>query len=160
MKIRNIVILVIGILVLTQVSFGAQVRKGSMLFTGQVAIFDDEHGHFGIGGNLEYGIARSFTLGGDVCIVTGDSNKKIDDTGLLLSPSFNYHFDISDKNLDVFVGGGFFMYFYFKGDPRMDLKGFGGIRYYFSPKWAGCFRLLVGGDGFGGALGVTYRVKK
>ena len=111
MKIRNLCFLLIFVVVLSQVGFGATgIRKGALLFTGQVGIFDEGHGIFAIGGNVEYGISRNFTLGGDVSLVTGDEHIDHSSGGMLVSPSVAYHFDIKNRDLDVFVGGGFFMY--------------------------------------------------
>jgi hypothetical protein len=155
MKLKYFCFFLLFVVVLVQLSSGASgIKKGSLLLTGQAAIFDEGINVFVLGGNVEYGISRNFTLGGDVGIVTGGDTSG----GLLVSPSIAYHFDIKDRYLDLFVGGGVFMYVFFEGNPELRMKVFGAARYYFSPKWAGCFRLFVGGDGFGGAVGVTYKV--
>ncbi len=156
MKVKYVFFLILLVIFFTQTVFGGNhIRKGSLLFTGEVAIFDEHHGIFALGGNTEYGISKNFTIGGDVCFVTMDNGPD----GLLLAPALNYYFNINERDLDVFVGGGFYMFTYFHGDPELRLNVHGGIHYYFSRKWAGTFRLIAGGSGFGGAVGATYRIK-
>ncbi len=153
MKFKTVFCLIL-VVALFQSAYGsAKFRKGSKIITGQVMSI---HHATGLGINFELGIARHISLGGDACIFwEGDGV-------LMISPDIAYHFDVKVRDLDVMAGLGPSMYIGLGGGSDFRFKIFGGARYYFSPRWAGYFKLHLdfGGEGsVGGAFGLSYRLK-
>jgi type 1 fimbria pilin len=130
----------------------AQFHKGDMLFTGEFAIF---YKTVCLGGNFEYFLTPNISVGGDL---VGTLNSP---TVMIASPDVAYHFDLKEKNIDVFAGAGPALAFQVRGSGGsvFGFKPFAGGRYFIKPKmaiYAKLMAFLASGSSFGASFGVTY----
>jgi len=132
----------------------AQFRKGDKLFTGQFAVF---YRTVCLGGNFEYFLTPNISVGGDL---VGTLNSP---TVMIASPDVAYHFNLKEKNIDVFAGAGPALAFQVRGSggTSFGFKPFAGGRYYIKPNiaiYAKVMAFLASGSSFGAAFGATFRL--
>jgi hypothetical protein len=130
----------------------AQFRKGNMLFTGEFAVF---YKTVCLGGNFEYFLTPNISVGGDL---VGTLNSP---TVMIASPDVAYHFNLKEKNIDVFAGAGPALAFQVRGSggTSFGFKPFAGGRYFIKPNlaiYAKVLAFLASGSSFGASFGVTY----
>lgn len=132
----------------------AQFRKGSMLFTGEFSIF---YKTICLGGNFEYFLTPNLSIGGDL-VGTLDSP-----TVMIASPDVTYHFNLKEKNIDVFAGAGPVLAFQVRGSggTAFGFKPFAGGRYFIKPNlalYAKVQAYIGSGSSIGAAFGMTFRL--
>ncbi|MCX6558177.1 MAG: hypothetical protein NTW95_12245 [Candidatus Aminicenantes bacterium] len=130
----------------------AQFHKGEMLFTGEFAVF---YKTVCLGGNFEYFLTPNISVGGDL---VGTLNSP---TVMIASPDVAYHFNLKEKNIDVFAGAGPALAFQVRGEggTSFGFKPFAGGRYYIKPNiaiYAKVLAFLASGSSIGASFGVTY----
>jgi hypothetical protein len=129
-------------------------NKGDMLFTGEFSVF---YKTVCLGGNFEYFLTPNISLGGDL---VGTLNSP---TVLIASPDVAYHFNLKEKNIDVFAGAGPALAIQVRGSggTAFGFKPFAGGRYFIKPKIAIYAKILAyigSGSSFGAAFGATFRL--
>ena len=163
MKLKNIVMPIVLAMLMVSTAFAAyhkkpvrrdavQFHKGDMLFTGEFSVF---YKTVCLGGNFEYFLTPNISVGGDLVGTLSSP------TVMIASPDVTYHFNLKEKNLDVFAGAGPALAFQMRGSggTGFGFKPFAGGRYFIKPKLAIYAKLqafLASGSSIGASFGVTY----
>jgi hypothetical protein len=129
-------------------------HKGNMLFTGEFSVF---YKTVCLGGNFEYFLTPNVSVGGDL---VGTLNSP---TVMIASPDVAYHFNLKEKNIDVFAGAGPALAFQVRGSggTTFGFKPFAGGRYFIKPKlalYAKVQAFIGSGSSFGAAFGASFRL--
>jgi hypothetical protein len=157
---KKLILSVTLILVLTVSAAWASSRHSTSNFHQQDTLLTPEiaavNHSVSFGGNFEYGFSRNLGLGGDVLFWVKGSG------GLIISPDISYHFDVNNRDLDLFIGAGpnLAIPFASGADTDFGVKIFLGSRFYFTPKMAAYFKVfaaLSSDSSMGMAFGVTFR---
>ncbi len=176
---RKICIGLLILLVLSMYCFsgGKEFRTGAVFLSPQIA-FNTWSPSMGV--SLEVGISPNIGIGGTLMFSSWTENYmglgKVSE--MLITPAFDFYYHFTKIKLakfDLFVGAsmGFSIYSWswdYEGNKWDDaaksgifLSPFLGARYYLAKKIAICLRLnssLLGDwTGFGGLIGVTFRLK-
>jgi hypothetical protein len=163
MKLKKIVLVIVLSMIMVSTAFAAyskksvkrdaaQFHKGDMLFTGEFAVF---YKTVCLGGYFEYFLTPNISVGGDL---VGTLNSP---TVMIASPDVAYHFNLKEKNIDVFAGAGPALAFQVRGSggTSFGFKPFAGGRYFIKPNlavYAKVLAFLASGSSFGASFGVTY----
>ena len=115
-------------------------------------------GKLALGANAEYFVSNAVAVGGDVSFYL------VSPGGVSVFPDVEYHFLVNVKGLDIFAGAGPSVFFGFGTDGKTVFggKGFGAVRYFFTPSTGVFLKLGIAANKEGttgyGAVGVSFKI--